>query len=160
MNCKMAILLVEDNEDDVVLILRAFKKTQLPKRVAVVRDGAEAIGYLLGTPPYGDRTLYPLPALVILDLKMPRVDGFEALEVVKGVSRLRQIPVVVLTSSSEAADVSRSYELGANSYLVKPVAFERFSEVVAEIESYWLALNVSPTMTGVMTVEPNPRVSN
>lgn len=138
------ILVVEDNDDDVMLIRRAFHKTQLPKRVEFARDGAEAIKYLLGGPPYDDRRRYPLPELIILDLKMPRVDGFEVLRAIKGASQTRRIPVVILTSSSETADIGRSYDLGANSYLIKPVAFEKFSDVVLEIESYWLALNESP----------------
>jgi CheY-like chemotaxis protein len=138
------ILVVEDNDDDVALIRRAFRETQLPKRVEVARDGGEALDYLLGRPPYDDRKRYPLPRLVILDLKMPRVDGFEVLETAKRASRTKRIPVVILTSSSEQKDIERSYELGANSYLVKPVAFDRFRGVVARIEEYWLELNTSP----------------
>jgi two-component system response regulator len=138
------VLVVEDNDDDVTLIRRAFEKTSLHKRVEVARDGVEALRYLMGVPPFDNRESYPLPQLVILDLKMPRMDGFEVLEAVKADPRTRQIPVVVLTSSSEAADVSRSYDLGANSYLVKPVAFERLAGVVAEVERYWLSLNVWP----------------
>ncbi len=142
-NDEHAVLLVEDSPDDVKLIVRAFGRTRLPKRVQVVRDGADALAYLFGKAPYDDRSAYPLPALVILDLKMPRVDGFEVLNAVKSAPHLRRIPVVVLTSSSEAADIDRCYDLGANSYLVKPVAFADFSYVVAEIESYWLGLNVA-----------------
>jgi CheY-like chemotaxis protein len=137
------ILVVEDNDDDVALIRRAFRKTSVTKRVEVARGGAEALAYLFGRPPYDDRTRYPLPDLVLLDLKMPRMDGFEVLEIIKSASRTRRIPVVVLTSSSESKDVGRSYDLGANSYLVKPVAFEHFSCVVAELEKYWLALNTT-----------------
>lgn len=138
------VLVVEDNDDDVTLIRRAFERTALPKRVEVARGGAEALRYLWGVPPFEDRERHPLPQVILLDLKMPRVDGFEVLEIVKGNSRTRRIPVVVLTSSSESADVGRSYDLGANSYLVKPVAFDRLADVVAEIEKYWLALNTWP----------------
>ena len=137
-------MVVEDNDDDVTLIRRAFGKTAVAKRVEVARDGSEALRYLLGTPPYDDRDRFPLPHLVILDLKMPRVDGFEVLDVVKRNTRTRPIPVVVLTSSSEVADIKRCYDLGANSYLIKPVAFERLADVVAGIEEYWLALNAWP----------------
>jgi len=142
-NDQHAVLLVEDSPDDVKLIVRAFGKTRLPKRVEVVRDGADALAYLFGKAPYDDRYAYPLPALIILDLKMPRVDGFEVLNAVKSTPCLRRIPIVVLTSSSEAADVDKCYDLGANSYLVKPVSFADFTRVVAEIETYWLALNVA-----------------
>lgn len=138
-----AILLVEDSPDDVKLIIRAFSKTRLPKRVEVVRDGAEALAYLFGKEPYADRGAYPLPVLIILDLKMPRVDGFDVLATIKQAPHLRRIPIVVLTSSSETADVDRCYDLGANSYLVKPGSWEGFTRVVAEIESYWLTLNVT-----------------
>jgi CheY-like chemotaxis protein len=141
MSATQTVLLVEDNDDDVKLIQRAFKKTHLPQRVEVARDGGEALNYLTGAPPYDDRDHFPLPALVILDLKMPRVDGFDVLAAVKGTFGLRRIPVIVLTSSSELSDIHRSYDLGANSYLVKPVAFGRFAEVVSEIESYWLGFN-------------------
>jgi two-component system response regulator len=137
-------LVVEDNADDVTLIRRAFEKTAAAKRVEVVRDGAEALQYLQGEPPYVDRERYPLPHLVLLDLKMPRVDGFEVLEAVKRDERTRPIPVVVLTSSSEGSDIKRCYDLGANSYLVKPVSFERLAGVVAEVGKYWLALNALP----------------
>jgi len=140
------ILVVDDNEDDVALIRRAFAKTRLPKRVEVARDGTEAAKYLLGATPFNDRVRYPLPHLVLLDLKMPRVGGFEVLEVIKGAARTKWIPVVVLTSSSEPVDIKRSYDLGANSYLVKPVAFHEFTRLVAEIEKYWLALNTSPAV--------------
>jgi CheY-like chemotaxis protein len=138
------ILIAEDSEDDVLLIRRAFRKTRLPKRVEVVRDGAQAVDYLLGQPPYDDREQHPLPSLIILDLKMPRVSGFEVLEVIKGSPLTRRIPVVVLTSSRENEDIKHCYDLGANSYLVKPVGFEQFSAVVAEIEKYWLAVNTPP----------------
>jgi CheY-like chemotaxis protein len=138
------VLVVEDNDDDVTLIRRAFERTGAAKRVEVARDGAAALKYLAGKYPYDDRERYPLPGLILLDLKMPRMDGFGVLEIVKRDPRTRPIPVVVLTSSSDAADIKRSYELGANSYLVKPVAFGRLEAVVAEIGNYWLALNTSP----------------
>jgi CheY-like chemotaxis protein len=145
------ILVVEDNDNDVLLILRAFKKVGWPGRVEVKRDGAEAIAYLIGEPPYKDRDVFPLPALVILDLKMPRVDGFEVLAVIKTEAELRRIPVIILTSSGETADIARCYDLGANSYLVKPITFDEFTGVVDEIDKYWLSINVSPPVGDRLT---------
>ncbi len=140
------VLLVEDNEGDILLTLRAFKKVRLPERVEIARNGREALAYLTGEPPFDDRAHFPLPSLVILDLNMPKVNGFDVLAVLKNTPGLRRIPVIVLTSSSEVSDIQKSYDLGANSYLVKPVGFDLFTRVVSEIENYWLSLNTSPPL--------------
>jgi len=140
------VLLAEDNEDDVHLVERAFRLAQLPHAVVVARDGGEALAYLFGEPPYDDRARFPLPAVVILDLNMPRVNGFDVLASVKQAKDLCRIPIVVLSSSDEDADIQRSYDLGANSYLKKPVGFDAFTYLIAEIEEYWLRTNLSPAV--------------
>jgi CheY-like chemotaxis protein len=140
------VLVVEDNDDDVMLIRRAFEKVAGAKRVVVTRDGSGALRYLFGRAPYEGGERFPLPHLILLDLKMPGVDGFEVLEVIKRSARTRSIPAVVLTSSSDAADIKRCYDLGANSYLIKPVAFEQLADVIAELDKYWLALNAWPAV--------------
>ncbi len=134
------VLLVEDRDDDVKLLLRAFKKTRLPARVEVARNGGQAFAYLTGTAPYDDRERYPLPVLITLDLKMPRVDGYELLEKLKRDAALKNIPIVILTSVGEAASVSRTYALGADFYFVKPATAGGFAAVAREIEKYWLEI--------------------
>ncbi len=137
------ILLVEDNPDDVELTLRALNTHKLANRVKVVGDGVEALAYLLPEDP----ALVPpdgFPKVVLLDLKLPRVDGLEVLRRLKSSAATRDIPVVVLTSSREESDVVRSYDLGANSYIVKPVDFEQFMRAVGELGLYWLLLNEVP----------------
>lgn len=133
------ILLVEDNPMDVELTLRAFAKKRVPNPVEVVRDGEEALqridDWLKGE---------PLPLLILLDLKLPKVDGLEVLKRIKEQPGLRSIPVVVLTSSEEERDVRTAYSVGANSYIVKPVDFDRFMDIAAQIESYWCLLNKLP----------------
>lgn len=139
-----AILLVEDNPDDVLLIRRAFRKAHIVNPLFVVGDGEQAIAYLSGTGPYADRRTYPLPMLILLDLKLPRVSGFEVLAWLRRQPRLKRMPVVVLTSSRESPDINRAYELCANSYLVKPVAFDDLLEMMKTLNLYWLILNEPP----------------
>jgi two-component system response regulator len=133
------VLLVEDNPDDVELTLRALKRARLVNPVRVARDGAEALEILFRAGPAPT-----LPRVVLLDLKLPRVNGLEVLERIRKEESTRALPVVVLTSSREEPDVKRAYELGANSYIVKPVEFERFVAAVGEIGLYWLVLNQPP----------------
>ncbi|MCX8144728.1 MAG: response regulator [Azovibrio sp.] len=133
------ILLVEDNPMDLDLALRAFKRKRLTNPIQVARDGEEALAWL----PRWEAG-EPLPALILLDLKLPRVDGLDVLRQLKQHARFRHIPVVVLTSSAEDRDISTAYTLGVNSYIVKPVSFERFMEVVEHIELYWCVLNRMP----------------
>lgn len=136
------ILLVEDNEMDVVLTLDAFREANVKNIIHVVRDGSEALDYLFGRGKYVQRDLFPLPDLILLDLKMPGIDGFEVLKQVKSTDTVKRIPVIVLTSSKEEGDRILSYDNGANSYLVKPVSFDGFTEVVKKINEYWFSLNV------------------
>ncbi len=139
------ILLVEDDPNDVLLIQRAFGKAGLKDSLRVARDGQQAIDYLQGNREYGDRRLFPMPFLVLLDLKMPGVDGFEVLDWVRSSPDMKRTLVVVLTSSNLQADVDRAYELGANSYLVKPVEFEEMASMVQRFESYWSEISRMPT---------------
>jgi two-component system response regulator len=135
------ILLVEDNPNDVKLTLLAFKTANLANTVHVARDGVEALEYLFGDGASPDQELSQRPKLVLLDLKLPRLDGHEVLKRIKGDSRTAAIPVVMLTSSGEERDVMRTYEIGANSYIIKPVDFEQFTEAVRDIGKYWLTIN-------------------
>ncbi len=144
MNKQANILLVEDNRMDAELTLDAFHEAKLLNAVHVAVNGQEALDYLFGKGVFADRKTYPLPNLVLLDLKLPGVDGFEVLRQVKSTPRLKRLPVVILTSSKEEGDRALSYDCGANSYLVKPVSFEGFLGVVRQIEGYWLSLNVAP----------------
>ena len=138
------ILLVEDNPDDELLMLRALRKNGVADGVAVAHDGVEALEYLFSTERHvGDRD-EALPRLILLDLKLPRLNGFEVLERLRADERTRLLPVVILTSSRERRDVLQGYGLGANSYVRKPVDFEQFVEVVAQLKLYWLNLNESP----------------
>jgi len=138
------ILLVDDNASDVELALDAFGEVRLANHVDVARSGSEALDRLFGRSrrPHGGRD--PLPDLILLDLKMPGIDGFEVLRQVKAAPILRRIPVVILTSSREEGDRAMSYDTGANSYLVKPVSFEGMLEIVRKIAGYWLTINVGP----------------
>lgn len=141
---KKVILLVEDNPDDEELALLAFKKGQVANEVVVARDGVEALDYLFGTGPYTGRDLTQLPQMMLLDLKLPRVDGLEVLRRVRADARLRRLPVVILTSSREEEDLMRGYDLGANSYVRKPVDFTQFVDAVRQLQMYWLVLNEAP----------------
>ena len=134
------ILLVEDNPDDAELAMRAFAKNEAKHDLVLARDGVEALDYLLGTGPHAaDRP--PAPDLVLLDLKLPRVDGLEVLRRLRAAERTRHLPVVVLTSSDQERDIVSSYELGANSYVRKPVDFSQFAEAAQQLGTYWLTLN-------------------
>lgn len=139
-----SILLVEDNADDVVLTLRALQKNGLTHEVIVARDGAEALHYLRGTGPYAGRDANVLPALVLLDLKLPRITGLELLKSLHDDTRLQQLRVVVLTSSKEDEDVLRTYRYGASSHIRKPIDFNDFLKVVGQLGKYWLELNEPP----------------
>lgn len=139
-----AILLVEDDHNDVLLIKRAFQKVNIANPIIVVHDGEQAISYLAGREPYVDRAL---PMLVLLDLKLPRKSGHEVLEWLRQQPNLKRLPVVVLTASSESSDVNRAYDLGANSYLVKPVTFDALVEMVKTLNLYWLILNKRADVT-------------
>ena len=138
------ILLVEDNAEDVVITLRAFKKYQLANKIHVVRDGEEALECLFGTGRYADRPLSSQARLILLDIKLPKVDGLEVLQRCKSDPRTKNIPVVVLTSSREDRDLIESYNLGVNSYVVKPVNFSQFTEAVRQLGLYWILLNQLP----------------
>ncbi len=139
------ILLVDDEENDVLLLQRAFKKAGLRDWLRVVANGAQAIDYLSGQGIYSDREKFPLPFLVLLDLKMPGTDGFEVLRWARGESDLKRLLIVVLTSSNLQTDVDRAYELGANSYLVKPVEFDEMVHMVQRFQAYWAEINRTPT---------------
>jgi len=138
------ILLVEDNPNDVELTLHAFKKNNIVNRIEIVRDGAEALDYLFATGMYADRDINSHPRVILLDLKLPKIDGKEVLRRIKADPRTQTIPVVVVTSSREESDVVESYHLGVNSYIRKPVDFEQFTEAVRTIGMYWLLLNEPP----------------
>ena len=135
------ILLVEDNPDDIELTLRAFRKSNIANDVVVVRDGVEALDYLFATGQYADRDPDALPQVVLLDLKLPRVDGLEVLQRVRAHPKTKLLPVVILTSSTEERDLLNGYSLGANSYVRKPVDFEQFADSVKQLGLYWLVLN-------------------
>jgi two-component system, response regulator len=138
------ILLVEDNPSDLRLTLRALEQHNIANRVEVARDGAVALDFLFGTGEYEGRDVEQTPRLVLLDLKLPKVDGLEVLQRVKNDKRTRRIPIIVLTSSREERDIVESYELGVNSYIVKPVDFEQFAEAIKQVGFYWLLLNEPP----------------
>jgi len=140
-NERADILLVEDNPNDVKLTLHAFKSANLANTVHIARDGVEALEFLFCTGPHAGRSMDEPPKLVLLDLKLPRLDGHEVLKRMKADPRTAWIPVVVLTSSSEERDVMKTYENGGNSYIVKPVDFEQFTESVRDIGKYWLEIN-------------------
>ncbi len=145
----LEILLVEDSPEDLELTLRALRKGKLANRIATVRDGAEALDFLFCQGPYTDRSLDDLPRLILLDLKLPKVDGLEVLKRLKSEPSTRQIPVVMLTSSQEQSDMIQSYHLGVNSYIVKPVNFESFTEAIQQLGFYWLLLNRAPAEGGL-----------
>lgn len=138
------ILLVEDNPADVKLTLRAFERNNLTNRIQVVRDGAEALDFLFRTGEFADRRTDENPKVILLDLKLPKVDGIDVLRQVKADPRTRMIPIVVLTSSREERDILETYRLGVNSYIAKPVDFNQFTESMREIGTYWLLMNQLP----------------
>lgn len=141
---KEAILLVEDDSNDVLLVQRAFRLAKFDRPIKIVSDGEEAISYLLRKPPYEDNELYPLPVLILLDLKLPRRSGLEVLEWLRQQPELKRLLVVVFTASQESPDVKKAYDLGVNSYLVKPVLFEDLVVLMNNLGTYWLELNENP----------------
>ena len=143
-----SILLVEDNPDDVELTLRALKQYNIRNEIAVVRDGAEALDYLFATGAYSDRDTSVMPAVIILDLKLPKVDGLTVLERMRADERTKLVPVVILTSSKEEQDMIKGYRLGANSYVRKPVDFAQFIEAARQLGLYWLVINEPPPTKG------------
>jgi two-component system, response regulator len=140
------ILLVEDNPTDLELALRVFRKHELANRIEVARDGAEALDFLFGEGAHAGRGSIQIPKVILLDLKLPKIGGVEVLRRIKGDPRTRTIPIVVLTSSQEEKDLVESYELGVNSYIVKPVDFDQFSDCLKQIGIYWLLSNAPPKL--------------
>lgn len=143
---EVEILLIEDNQDDLDMTLRALRKANLANHIQIARDGAEALEFIFGTGSFAGRKTESLPRLILLDLKLPKIDGMEVLQRVKANVLTATIPVVVLTSSKEQRDVVDSYKLGVNSYIVKPVDFEGFAAAVQELGMYWLLLNQAPEL--------------
>jgi two-component system response regulator len=141
-----SLLLVEDNSDDEALTLRAFRKNKIRNEIVVARDGAEALDYLFGTGAYDGRDVGILPQVVLLDLKLPKVNGLEVLRRIRADERTRLLPVVILTSSKEERDMVEGYRLGSNSYVRKPVDFDAFVEAVRQLGLYWLLLNEAPPL--------------
>ncbi|MEC9491920.1 response regulator [Flexistipes sp.] len=143
-NDVVEILLVEDNPNDVEMALRAFKKNKLANSIFVVEDGEEALNFIFTKGKFVERAEKNLPKIILLDLKLPKVDGLEVLREIKGDENTKVIPVVVLTSSKEESDIVESYKLGVNSYIVKPVDFDKFVNTVKDLGFYWLLLNQRP----------------
>lgn len=141
-------MLAEDNPDDVLLIQRAFRKAHLINPIRVVENGEEVVAYLSGRPPYADRERSPLPVLLLLDLRLPRMSGLEVLQWLRQQPSLKRLPVVVLTASREKDDINRAHDLGANSYLAKPVHFEDLMDMVKTINLYWVLLSEKPDLDG------------
>lgn len=144
LNPAIEILLVEDNPDDIELTLRALRRAGLSNEIVVARDGQEALDYIFCEGSHAGRSINDTPKVILLDLKLPKVDGLEVLRRIKSDDRTRTIPTVILTSSMDLQDVVGSYELGVNSYIVKPVNFERFSAAVQKLGMYWLLINQPP----------------
>ncbi|MBU7582659.1 MAG: response regulator [Nostoc sp. TH1S01] len=140
------ILLVEDNPQDILLVQRAFRKAGITNPLQVVNDGDAAVFYLAGEAVYGDRGLYPLPALIMLDLKLPRRSGAEVLTWLRQQPGIKRLPVVILTASQEYIDINHLYDLGANAYMVKPVAFDDLVAIVTIINQHWMVLNQKPEL--------------
>ena len=145
---QVCILLVEDNPDDVELTLRAFKNSNIRNEIVVARDGAEALDYLFVTGAYAGRDADIMPAVILLDLRLPKIDGLEVLRRLRADARTKLLPVVILTSSKEERDLINGYKLGANSYIRKPVDFVQFSEAVGQLGLYWLIINEPPPKPG------------
>jgi len=152
------ILLAEDREDDIILIQRSFKAALMTNPIYVVRNGEEAIDYLKGEGQFANREEYPLPDLLLLDLKMPRIDGFGVLEWIKSAPSLASLRVIVLTSSENIKDVNRAYQLGANSFLVKPLEFHNFIAVSKTLGRYWLGLDRPPQIARDPKLDPSEKL--
>ena len=142
---KKVILLVEDNPDDELFTITALRESKIANHIVVARDGVEALDYLFGTGSYAERDPNELPQVVLLDLKLPKLDGREVLERIRADSRTKLLPVVILTSSREEQDLVTGYRLGCNSFIRKPVDFEQFAAVIHQLELYWMVLNESPS---------------
>ena len=142
------ILLVEDNPDDQELTMRALKKNNIGNEIVLAKDGQEAIDYLFGKGTYSSRDMSEMPQIVLLDIKLPKVDGIEVLKQIRADKRTKMLPVVILTSSKEEKDMVDSYNFGANSYIRKPVDFNQFTESVRQLGLYWLVLNETPVPVG------------
>jgi len=138
------ILLVEDRQDDIDLTLRSLKDNKITNKIDVVRDGAEALDYIFVTGVYSDRNIEDLPSVILLDIKLPKVDGMEVLRLIREDKRTKTLPVVILTSSKEEKDLINGYKIGCNSYIRKPVNFDEFSKAIRELGLYWLLLNEPP----------------
>ncbi len=143
-----SVLLVEDNPNDEMLTLRAFKRSNIPNQIVVVRDGAEALDYLFGVGSHGGRDVSDAPAMVLLDLKLPKIGGLEVLRRLRSDARTQLLPIIILTSSVEEADLVGGYSLGANSYIRKPVDFASFADAVARLGVYWLTINEPAPVAG------------
>jgi len=144
MDSEIEILLVEDNASDAEMTIRALKKQNISNSIVHLKDGAEALDFIFGTGRYENRNINQKPKMILLDLKMPKVNGIEVLKTLKSDERTRKIPIIVLTSSKEDPDIKVCYELGVNSYIVKPVGFENFSAAITNLGAYWLLLNQPP----------------
>jgi CheY-like chemotaxis protein len=145
-NNQTTILLVEDDQNDVMLIKRSFSKARIINPITCVENGEQAIAYLKGEGAYADRQQFPLPFMLLLDLKLPRLSGHEVIKWLRQQPLLKRLPVVVLSSSRQPEDINRAYELGANSYLVKPVVFEEFATLMRQLQMYWLMLSEHPDL--------------
>lgn len=154
LNMKKNILLVEDNPDDELLTIMAFEDNNIINEVIVARDGEEALDYLFGTGKFKDRNRKILPQVVLLDLKLPKVDGLEVLKQIRSNELTQYLPVVILTTSKEEIDIINSYKLGANSYICKPVDFGQFSEAIKQLGLYWLVLNELPEKLIIQDKKP------
>lgn len=145
-----AVLLVEDDSNDILFIERAFRKSGFDKHsMQIVRDGDQAVAYLLGEGDYADRNRYPLPGMILLDLKLPRRSGLEVLEWLRSQPVIKRIPVVILTSSRENIDIDRAYDIGVNSYLLKPVNYNALNEMIDTLNAFWLKLNCYPSIVSI-----------
>lgn len=144
----MNILIVEDLRDDIELILRVLNKSKMGSEIYIVRDGQEALDYMYRRGKYEDRRKAPVPDLILLDVKLPKVSGLEVLRQLKSDQNFKRIPVVILTVSQREEDINSSYDLGANSYVVKSVSFDKFNEIIENMERYWAMTNIPPVVEG------------